>query len=615
MKKFASILLSMMLATGLAAGASAETFTGTAQGMGGDVSVTLTVEDGKITAAEVVGENETKGIGYEPCAEGTYAAAIVEAQSADIDNISGATVTTNAVKEATKKAMVAAGLAEAEDTTVADAECDVVIVGAGGAGMTAALQAVDAGVNSVIVVEKAGSTGGNTSRATGGMNAAKTVYQDKNEWSDATTQAVEKTIATAKEKYGDQIGDLIATVEAQFEEYKANPTGYFDSVELFALDTMVGGKCLNNLDLVMTLTGNSAEAIDWLATKNATLTDVGSFGGASVKRIHRATTEDGKTTPVGAYLVKVLTADVDAESKIDLRVNTAATELVMEDGKAVGVKVKNENGEYTIHAKAVILASGGFGADLDRVAKWKPELEGFVTTNAPTITGDGIDMATAVGAATVDMDQIQIHPSVYTETTTALITEGIRGDGAILVNQEGKRFVNELETRDNVSAAELAQEGGYAYTILDQKMMDASSTYNGYFTKGYAVQADTYEELAEKLGIDPATFTATMEAWNKAVADQKDDEFGRLSFAAALDTAPYYAIKVSPGIHHTMGGVKINTNAEVLTEAGDVIPGLYAAGEVTGGVHGANRLGGNAVADIVVFGRIAAQNAAAYIAK
>ena len=554
MKKFASVLLSMMLATGLAAGASAETYTGTAQGMGGDVSVTLTVEDGKITAAEVVGENETKGIGYEPCAEGTYAAAIVEAQGADIDNISGATVTTNAVKEAAKKAMVAAGLAEAEDTTVSDAECDVVIVGAGGAGMTAALQAVDAGVNSVIVVEKAGSTGGNTSRATGGMNAAKTVYQDKNEWSDATTQAVEKTLATAKEKYGDQIGDLIATVEAQFEAYKANPTGYFDSVELFALDTMVGGKCLNNLDLVMTLTGNSAEAIDWLATKNANLTNVGSFGGASVKRIHRATTEDGKTTPVGAYLVKVLTADVDAESKIDLRVNTAATELVMEDGKAVG-------------------------------------------------------------AATVDMNQIQIHPSVYTETTTALITEGIRGDGAILVNQEGKRFVNELETRDNVSAAELAQEGGYAYTILDQKMMDASSTYNGYFNKGYAVQADSYEELAEKLGIDPATLTATMETWNKAVADQKDDEFGRLSFASALDTAPYYAIKVSPGIHHTMGGLKINTNAEVLTEAGEAIPGLYAAGEVTGGVHGANRLGGNAVADIVVFGRIAAQNAAAYIAK
>ena len=186
MKKFASILLSMLMATGAIAAASAETYTGTAQGIG-EVSVTLTVEDGKITAAEVAGESETKGIGYEPCADGTFADAIVAAQGVDFDSISGATVTSNAVKDAAKKAMAAAGLIEAEDTTVTDTECDVVIVGAGGAGMTAALQAVDSGVNSVIIVEKGGSTGGNTSRATGGMNAAKTVYQDENEWSDATT--------------------------------------------------------------------------------------------------------------------------------------------------------------------------------------------------------------------------------------------------------------------------------------------------------------------------------------------------------------------------------------------------------------------------------------------
>lgn len=613
MKKFASMLLSLLMVLTLVGGASAETFTGTAQGIG-EVIVTLTVEDGKITAAEVSGEGETKGIGYEPCADGTYADAIVAAQGAEIDNISGATVTTDAVKAAAAKAMVAAGLAEAQDTTVSDAECDVVIVGAGGAGMTAALQAIDSGVQSVIVVEKAGSTGGNSSRATGGMNAAKTAFQDERAWADATTTAVEKTIANAKEKYGEQLADLIATVEEQFEAYKANPVGYFDSPEMFALDTMVGGKALNNLDLVMTLTGGSAEAIDWLATKNAHLVDVGSFGGASVMRIHRAITEDGKTTPVGAYLVRVLTADVDAESKIDLRLNTAATELVMEDGKAAGVKVTTENGDYTIRAKAVILASGGFGADLKRVAELNPALDGFVTTNAPTITGDGIDMAVSVGAATVDMEQIQIHPSVYTETS-ALITEGIRGDGAILVNQKGERFINELETRDVVSAAELAQEGGYAYTIVDQKMMDASATYNGYFTKGFAVKGETYEELAAAVGMDAATFAKTMEDWNAACAAQNDPAFGRLSFASPLDTAPFYAIKVAPGVHHTMGGVKINTAAEVLTEAGEAIPGLFAAGEVTGGVHGANRLGGNAVADIVVYGRIAAQSAAAYIAK
>ena len=290
MKKLASVMLAVLMLCVMLAGASAETFTGTANGIG-EVTVTLTVEDGKITAAEVSGEGETKGIGYEPCANGTYAEAIVAAQGAEIDNISGATVTTDAVKAATKKAMEAAGLAEAEAVVVEDATCDIVIVGAGGAGMTAALQAVDCGVENVILVEKAGSTGGNTSRATGGMNAAKTAAQDKNEWADATTAAVEATIAKAKEaSYADKIADLTATVEAQFEAYKANPTGYFDSPELFALDTMIGGKGINDLDLVTTLANSSAEAIDWLATKNAFLVDVGSFGGASVKRIHRAVT-------------------------------------------------------------------------------------------------------------------------------------------------------------------------------------------------------------------------------------------------------------------------------------------------------------------------------------
>lgn len=613
MKKLVSIALALFMLTGMIAGASAETYTGTANGIG-EVTVTLTVEDGKITAAEVNGENETKGIGYEPCADGTFAKMIVDAQGADIDTIATVTVTSDAVRAATEKAMIAAGLMTGETTAAGDAACDIVIIGAGGAGMSAALQAVDSGVESVIIVEKTGSTGGNTSRATGGMNAAKTAFQDENAWSEATATAVEKTIASAKENYGDQLAGLIATVEEQFEAYKANPTGYFDSVELFALDTMVGGKAINNLDLVMTMAGKSAEAIDWLATKNANLTNVGSFGGASVMRIHRAMTDDGKTTPVGSYLVKVLTADVEAEGRIDLRMNTAATELVVEDGKVTGVKVTSENGDYTINAKAVILATGGFGADLERVAKYQPSLEGFVTTNAPGATGDGIDMAAAIGAATVDLEQIQIHPSVYTETA-ALITEGIRGDGAILVNQNGERFINELETRDVVSAAELAQEGGYAYTIVDQKMMDASSTYAGYATKGYALVGETYAELAEAMGTDPDTFTKTMEDWNAACAAQNDEAFGRLSFASPLDTAPFYAIKVAPGIHHTMGGVVINTDAEVLTEAGEAIPGLFAAGEVTGGVHGANRLGGNAVADIVIFGRIAAQSAAEYIAK
>ena len=276
--------------------------------------------------------------------------------------------------------------------------------------------------------------------------------------------------------------------------------------------------------------------------------------------------------------------------------------------------VAADGSKLTVNADAVILATGGFGANLDMVVSYKPELEGFMTTNAAGIQGQGIVMAQALGAATVDMNQIQIHPTVEANTA-ALITEGLRGDGAILVNAEGKRFIDEVGTRDVVSAAEIAQTGSYGYLIVDQAMVDASSVIQGYIKKGFTTQGDTYEALAAELGMDEAAFAETMNNWNACVEAKSDAEFGRTSFANPLNTAPYYAIKVTPGVHHTMGGLKINPATEVLTEDGSVIPGLFAAGEITGGVHGANRLGGNAVADFVVFGRIAAESAASYVAS
>ena len=295
---------------------------------------------------------------------------------------------------------------------------------------------------------------------------------------------------------------------------------------------------------------------------------------------------------------------------------TLANKILTTDvGAACGVVATGKNGEtVTVNAKAVVLATGGFGANLDMVVEYKPELAGFMTTNAAGAQGQGITMAKAVGADTVDMDQIQIHPTVEANTA-ALITEGLRGDGAILVNADGKRFTDEVGTRDVVSAAEIAQPGSYSWLIVDQKMVDASSVIAGYIKKGYTQQGDTYEALAEAIGVDGETFAATMNVWNDCVANKTDAEFGRTSFANPLDTAPYYAIKVTAGVHHTMGGLKIDTAAEVLTQHDEVIPGLFAAGEVTGGVHGANRLGGNAVADFVVFGRIAGNSAVEYVNK
>jgi fumarate reductase flavoprotein subunit len=212
------------------------------------------------------------------------------------------------------------------------------------------------------------------------------------------------------------------------------------------------------------------------------------------------------------------------------------------------------------------------------------------------------------------MEQIQIHPTVHA-ATGGLITEGLRGDGAILVNQNGERFYDEVSTRDKVSAAEIAQPGMTAWLVVDGRMTNASSVIQGYINKGMTVTGNTYEELAKAMGVPADTFAATMKKWNGYVAAKNDPDYGRTSFANPLDQASYYGILVTPGIHHTMGGVVINEKTEVLNEKGDVIPGLYAAGEVTGGVHGGNRLGGNAVADFVVFGRIAGKNAAAYADK
>jgi fumarate reductase flavoprotein subunit len=595
-------------------------FTGTAKGFGGDVSVTLTLTDGAITGCTAEGKDETQGVGSEAIAQ--MPGKIAESGSIAVDGVSGATATSTAIKEAAAAALTAAGLnpddyktavendATAEDSTV---DADVVVVGAGGAGMTAAITAAAEG-KSVVVLESQSMVGGNSVRATGGMNAAKTVYQDENEFGESA--GVEKTLKTAAEKYADNetITALAKTVSEQWAAYQANPTGYFDSVELMELDTMIGGKGINDPELVETLCANSADAIDWLDEHGITLHNVSSFGGASVKRIHRPVNAEGKTVSVGSYMIPLLQENCE-KAGVKMMLDTTATEILTDaNGAAVGVKATGASGEtVTVNAKAVVLATGGFGANLDMVVKYKPELKGFMTTNAPGIQGQGIEMAQAIGAATVDMDQIQIHPTVEANTA-ALITEGLRGDGAILINEEGKRFIDEVGTRDVVSAAEIAQTGSYSWLVVDQAMVDASSVIQGYIKKGYTVTGATYEELGKAMGVDAAAFAETMEKWNGYVEAKNDPDFGRTSFANPLNTAPYYAVKVTAGVHHTMGGLKINANTEVLNEKGEVIPGLFAAGEVTGGVHGANRLGGNAVADFTIFGRIAGAAASDYAA-
>lgn len=620
----ALLCLAMLLTMCSFAMAEAGTYTGVGDseiGGKGAIEVSVTVdENGVVTDIQVTKNGDTAGIS--DAAVEAMPGRIMAAQSANVDGVSGATMTSEAIKMAVLDAVTAAGLdtvkwstyaateaAKADDATY---DTDIVIVGAGGAGMTAALTAAEKGAD-VIILESQAAVGGNSVRATGGMNAADTPAQDENEFGESA--GVEKTLKTARTTYADNvtITKLAEEVEKQWADYQANPVGYFDSDELMELDTMIGGKGINNPELVEELADESADGVEWLKKYGIDLTSVGSFGGASVKRIHRPVNAEGKTIAVGSYMIPLLEKACEENDKISIQLETTATTILTdENGKAVGVKAVGATGnEVTVNAKAVILATGGFGANLDMVAELVPALKGFMTTNAAGAQGQGIEMAQALGAATVDMAQIQIHPTVQFDTA-ALITEGLRGDGAVLINADGKRFIDEVGTRDVVSAAEIAQPGSYSYLVVDQAMLDKSSVIAGYVKRGFVFQGNTYEELAEALGVDAATFAETMNTWNTYVEAKNDPDFGRTSFAQPLNTAPYYAIKVTAGVHHTMGGLVINTDTEVLKDDGTVIAGLYAAGEVTGGVHGANRLGGNAVADFVVFGRIAGEEAAEY---
>ena len=622
MKQKIFFVLSAIIITIIIIGTPKESIvsgTATGDGYGGKdaISVTVNLKDGIITSVNATGDKETQGIGS--VAIEKMPAEMIAKNSILVDGVSGATFTSNGILKAAELALAAAGVnpenykksSGAEKIADVEIETDVSIIGGGGAGMIAAIVAADAG-KKVVLVEKQAMLGGNSVRATGGMNATHTPEQDVNNFSE--NAGVEKTLKTASEKWTENkiISELAKKVSEQYENWKSEGSkGYFDSVELMQLDTLIGGHGTNDPELVKTFALNAADAIKWLKTINIDLTSVGAFGGASVKRIHRPLDENKKVVSVGAYMIPRLEAACKARNNITILTETTATGiLINESGSASGIEAQAKAGnKVTVKSKSVIIASGGFGANLKLVAIYNPNLEGFMTTNAPGINGDGIFMGQELGAAVVGMKEIQIHPTVQADTA-ALITEGLRGDGAILVNSEGKRFTDEVSTRDAVSAAEIAQPGSFSWLIVDQGMADESGVIKGYISKGFAKQGDTYEALAKEIGVPDKVFIQTMTDWNKYVSEKKDPDFGRTSFKNPLEKSPFYAIKVTAGVHHTMGGLKIDSKTHVLKGNGEIIPGLFAAGEVTGGIHGGNRLGGNAVADFVIFGRIAGQEAA-----
>ena len=586
MKKiFAVILASGMLLMnvgGIAEGAvftNPGTYSATAMGRNGDVTVTATFSESAITAIEITSE-ETPTIG--DTAMEQLAQTVLDAQSLGVDIVAGATLSSDAFKEALEDCAKQAGgdvdalkaLPVANKTADYDVtEADVIIVGAGGAGLTAAKTAADQGA-SVIVIEKSGVIGGNSLCSQMGINAADSKVQEALGMAFATTELLTET----QMKWGGR-ANLV-------DAYVANSG---KAVDWFA-DT-----------LGVEFTGKTGDRVD----PENPLDSVGEDHPSGSDLFMVRADADGYTANT---LVKVLSTAID-EAGVKLYVNTEATELVTDDaGTVVGVKAKTADGnEVTFTGKAILLATGGFGQNHEMVVKYRPDFANAITDEMAPTTGDGIVMAEAVGAKTVDMDAMQTFPHVPVGDTW-LSPMGMPGGfmtTALFVNQDAQRYTT--EGFDPTIPDTLAQE--HAFVIFGES--DMNRDLERLQNLGIVKTADTTEELAALLGLDGAALVATIEKWNADCDAGADSQFGRMNLKKI--EGKLYGYPFGVGAHYMMGGVLINEKTQVLDQDENPIPGLYAAGEVTGGFHGTMRVDGSGTGDAFVFGYLAGNEIAAAV--
>ncbi|MDO5408162.1 MAG: FAD-dependent oxidoreductase [Eubacteriales bacterium] len=625
-----------------AGGMKAGTYTATTQGMNDKVEVSVEVSGDAILSVEVTKDSETPGIGSplknaagEVLNEGGKAPTvlipeqIVEHQTLNVDAVTGATITSAAVKNAVKDCLTQAGANpdDWQDEVAVEAQqnqsADVVVVGGGGAGLAAAVAASDGGA-SVVVVEKNGSVGGDTLVCGAIYNTPDEPLQNKVTMTDAVKTTIEK--ALAEEPVDEGHAALQKEVQAQWDEYKASGrTDLFDSKEWYALQTWINGDKVANLDLVKVLCYDSYEGLEWIESLGMEFSDIiGQGAGSLWQRTHTSTMQMG-TGFISTYVEKLAKAD-----NVTILTSSTAEKLVQDaDGKVTGVVCKDKAGnEFTVDANmGVILATGGFAANGKMVqeyntsGKWN-DLSKVMTTNRfSSSQGDGITMALEAGASLTDMEQIQL---LYLGNTkdgqlTKYPPRDVNGtDQIIFINKEGGRFVREDGRRDEICLAVMEQTDsmfymlesgdGEAYVdIKDPNWRSADGfTFDYLEENGYVLAAETLDEMAEKLGCDAEALKSTVEKFNASV-DGAEDEFGRTLYTTKLENGPWVATARQACVHHTMGGVTIDTDARILDESGKAIAGLYAAGEITGGIHGGNRLGGNAVVDTVVFGKLAGE--------
>lgn len=563
-----------------AAVAAPVTTQGTGVGKHGDMTVAVTFDNGRIQAIEIVKEAENPVLAKKVYTD--LKAAVIASNSADLDAISGATFSSkgflDAVKDAAKKAGVTLSKADAKaikkvvKNIPAVSNYDVVVIGAGGAGFSAAIEAKNAGAN-VVLLEKMPAVGGNSLISGAEMNAARNWVQPK-------------------------LGILD------------------DSAERHAADTFKGGDKKGDMKVINVMTANALDAAKWCRDYLGVRFEDDNlffFGGHSRKR---ALIPVGHT---GTEFIAKFQAKAD-ELGIPVITDMKAEELIKDKtGRVVGVKATSHGATYTFNAKGgVVLATGGFGANKAMVKKYNPKIdERFKTTDAPGTTGEALYMAKRAGAQLVNMGYIQTYPICDPISGVIELIADSRFDGAIMLNQEGKRFVEELERRDVLSEAILKQTGNYCWVLWNDNIGKISNTvkehpteYEAFTKQGIMATCPDLKCIADFTKMPLKQLESTVKRVSSMAGKGNDKDFHHRGGLMDMSEGQYYVIKAVPSTHHTMGGVRINEKAQALTAKGQVIPGLWAAGEVTGVTHGTNRLGGNAYTDIIVFGRIAGEAAA-----
>jgi urocanate reductase len=557
------------------------TYTATAGGRNGDVTMTATFKDGKL-ATLYVNSDESRNIGDAAIEILTNRA--IESQCLNFDTVTGATLTSMAFMLDLEDVYTQAGadvkaLQEAESglpvAEAIDEEADVVIVGTGGAALAAAVTALEAGA-SVVMLDKMDIYGGNTNAGEGTLNAPDPARQE--------------------------------------------PMGIEDSADKFYEDTYEGGDEKADPELVRILADNSTDAVYWMEGHGLVYNDeVFTAIGGKWQRGHSVKVQKNGQQG-GSYYVSCLMSCVErlgGRVYCDAKVEELLTDA---DGKVCGVKGTrpSSGAEVTVSAKSVVMATGGYAQNAQLAMQYdKRVTESMPSSNVSSSTGDGLPIVQAVGAGLKNMELVQIHPLGDPQNggVATFVGNWLGVEDYVFVNDEAERFTAEDGRRDEIANAILEQTNDEMWLLVDSTDIDAdrADQIADLVATGHSFQADTIEDLADQIGVDPATLVDTIDGYNACIDAGEDTQIdpGKELLGDKVEDGPFYASKRIPTIHYTMGGMAINTDAQVITEDGDPIDNLYGCGECTGGIQGGNRLGGNSFTDLIVFGRIAGASAAA----